>query len=51
MGSVLKVGNLIIHLFENSLSQILGLPKMGEKWFKNKSIDLRAWTPFLLRNK
>jgi hypothetical protein len=30
---------------------MLGLPQTGEKWFKNKSIDLRAWTPFLIRNR
>jgi hypothetical protein len=42
---------LIIHLSENSLSQNLGLAQTREKWFKNKSIDLRAQTPFLLRNR
>jgi hypothetical protein len=46
-----QVGNLTIHLSENSLSQILGLPQTSDKWFENKPIDLKSCTPFLIRNR
>jgi hypothetical protein len=40
-----------LHIYEHFLSQITGLPQSGEKWFKNKPMEMRAWTPFLLRNR
>jgi hypothetical protein len=41
-GESAQIGNLIIHLSENTLSQITSLPRLGERWFKNKTIEEKA---------
>jgi hypothetical protein len=50
-GEEAQVGNLMLHIYEHLLSQIIGLPQTDEKWFKNKPMEMKPWTPFLLRNR
>jgi len=49
-GKQAQIGNLTFHIFEHFLLQIIRLPQNGEKWFKNKPMEMKAWTSFLLRN-
>lgn len=43
------MGNLKFTVTEASIAAAIELPQEGERWFKNKSIDERAWR-VILRN-
>ena len=46
-GVTAKIGNLTLHLSHQFISQARGLPQIGERWFKKKPIDEKAWLPFI----
>jgi hypothetical protein len=50
-GECTQIGNLTLHISEHSVSKIIGLPQTGEKWFKNKRMDDKFWTPYMKRNR
>jgi hypothetical protein len=50
-GECAEVGNLTLHLSENSLAQMLNLPQTWEKWFKNRAFDAIAWDSLLSKNR
>ena len=50
-GVTAKIGNLTLHLLEHFMSQVIGLPQRGERWFKKKPIDEKAWLPFINKSR
>ena len=50
-GKIAQIGNLTLHLSENLIAQVTGLPHTGEKWFKKKHIDEKACTPYINKSK
>jgi len=38
-GKVIQIGDLTMNVNEKIISQEIGLPMEGIKWFKNKSVD------------
>ena len=46
-GETAQIGNLTLHLSEHLIAQVTGLPQTGERWFKNKHIDEKGWTPYI----
>lgn len=50
-GEPTKIGNLTLHLSEHFISQAIRLPQIGERWFKKKPIDEKAWLPFINKSR
>lgn len=48
-GECEKIGNLIIHILENSLLEVICLLRIGEKWFKTTRMQGKVWTPYMKR--
>ena len=45
------VSNFTFILSEDIMAQIIGLPQQGERFFKTKQFEEKAWTPFLCRSR
>lgn len=50
-GEQAQICNLTLHILDNLISKVTGLPQIGYEWFKNKPMEERLWAPFLLRNR
>ena len=46
-GERATVGNFTFRLYEDIMAQIIGLPQQGERFFKKKLFEEKAWIPFL----
>ena len=50
-GERATIGNFTFRLFEVILAQTIGLPQQGERFFKTKQFEEKAWVPFLCRSR
>ena len=50
-GSRAQVGNLILSISEEYISQVTGLPQTGEKWFKKQYMEEKSWTPYINKSR
>ena len=50
-GERATIGNFTFMLSEYILAQIIGLPQQGERFFKTKQFEEKAWVPFLCRSR
>jgi hypothetical protein len=39
-----KIGDVQLEVIEEFLSQAMGLPTVGQKWFKNAKVEVVPWT-------
>ena len=46
-GQKAQIGKLTLSITEDFISQVTGLPQIGEKWFKKKHMDEKAWTLYI----
>ena len=46
-GNKSQIGNLTLFITEEFISQVTGLPQIGEKWFKKQHIDDKSWTLYI----
>ena len=46
-GETAQIGILTLHLSKHLISKVIGLPRTGERWFKNKHIGEKEWTPYI----
>ena len=46
-----KVGDIQLEVTEEFLSEAMGLPLSGQKWFKNLNIDKVPWSLFMTSRK
>lgn len=44
-GSKAQVCNFMFSITEEFISQVTGLPQVGEKWFKKQHMEEKSWTP------
>jgi hypothetical protein len=42
-----KVGDIQLEITEKFLSEVIGLPLTGQKWFKNSKLDEVPWSFFV----
>ena len=50
-GSKAQVGNLILSISEEYISQVTGLPQIGEKWFKKQYMEEQSWAPYINKSR
>ena len=50
-GSRAQVSNLILSITEEFISQVTGLPQVGEKWFKKQHMEENSWTPYINKSR
>ena len=50
-GQKSQIGNLTLCISENFISQVTGLPQIGEKWFKKQHMDEKAWTLYINKSR
>ena len=46
-GNKAQIRNLTLSITEEFISQVTGLPQVGEKWFKKQHMDDKSWTPYI----
>ena len=46
-----QIGNLTLSISEYFISQVTGLPQIGEKWFKKQNMDEKAWTLYINKSR
>ena len=49
--NIAPIENLTLHLSEDLIAQVTGLPQIGEKWFKKQHIDEKAWTLYINKSR
>ena len=50
-GNRAQAGNLILSIIEEYISQVTGLPQIGEKWFKKQYMEEKSWTPYINKSR
>ena len=50
-GERATIGNFTFRLSKDILAQIIVLPQQGERFFKTKQFEEKAWVPFLCRSR
>ena len=50
-GERATIGKFTFRLSEYILAQMIGLPQQGERFFKIKQFEEKAWVPFLCRSR
>ena len=46
-----KIDNLIFSISKEYISQVIGLPKTGEKWLKKQYMEEKSWTPYINKSR
>ena len=46
-----QIGNLILSILEEYISQVIGLPQTREKWLKKQYMDEKSWTPYINKSR
>jgi hypothetical protein len=46
-GERATVGNITIRISEDSIAHVIGLPQIGERYFKTKHFKDKSWAPFI----
>ena len=50
-GKKAQIGNLTLFITKEFISQVIGLPKTGEKWYKKQHMDEKAWTLYINKSR
>ena len=50
-GQKSQIRNLTLSISEDFISQVTGLPQIGEKWFKKQHMDEKAWTLYINKSR
>ena len=46
-----QVGNLILSIIEEYISQVTRIPQVGKKWFKKQYMEEKSWTPYINKSR